>query len=82
MPPSFGVPHPKWEERPLLVVVKATRRRSVQGSILAELAHKLAKWRLPDDVVFVASAADRNGKDIQTRAAIPFQRLQAGVSAV
>ena len=49
----IAVPHPKWDERPLLVVVKAKGADPTRESILAQLGHKLAKWQLPDDVVFV-----------------------------
>ncbi|HEX6610523.1 MAG TPA: long-chain fatty acid--CoA ligase, partial [Hyphomicrobiaceae bacterium] len=49
----IAVPHAKWGERPLLVVVKAKGADPCKNSILGELANKLAKWQLPDDVVFV-----------------------------
>ncbi len=49
----IAVPHPKWTERPLLVVVKAKGAEPTRESILAHLATKLAKWQVPDDVVFV-----------------------------
>ena len=46
----IGVPHPKWEERPLLVVVPAAGARPVDRH---HLESKIAKWWMPDDVVFV-----------------------------
>jgi fatty-acyl-CoA synthase len=49
----IGVPHPKWNERPLLVVVKAPGAEPTKAEILDVLASKIAKWQLPDDVVFV-----------------------------
>jgi fatty-acyl-CoA synthase len=49
----IGVPHPKWIERPLLVVVKAAGADASKDAILSHLANSLAKWQLPDDVVFV-----------------------------
>jgi fatty-acyl-CoA synthase len=49
----IAVSHPKWDERPLLVVVKAKGADPSKESILGELSHKLARWQLPDDVVFV-----------------------------
>jgi fatty-acyl-CoA synthase len=53
---AIGVPHPKWDERPLLVVVR--KADHVAGSsdaddIRAFLAGKVAKWWLPDAVEFV-----------------------------
>ena len=49
----IGVPHPKWNERPLLVVVKAPGADPSKAEILDVLASKIAKWQMPDDVVFV-----------------------------
>jgi acyl-CoA synthetase (AMP-forming)/AMP-acid ligase II len=49
----IGVPHPKWDERPLLIVV-AKPGVEVKGEDIIEfLRDKVAKWWLPDDVVFV-----------------------------
>ena len=49
----IGLPHPRWDERPLLVVVPADGRRPAPEEIMAHLADKVAKWWLPDDIVFV-----------------------------
>ena len=49
----IGVPHPKWHERPLLVAVKAPGAEPTRAEILEVLTATLAKWQLPDDVVFV-----------------------------
>lgn len=49
----IGIPHPKWTERPLLVAIKAAGADPKKEEILALLDGKLAKWQLPDDVVFV-----------------------------
>jgi 3-(methylthio)propionyl---CoA ligase len=49
----IGVPHPKWEERPLLVVVPVAGARPTAQSIADHLESKIAKWWMPDDVVFV-----------------------------
>jgi acyl-CoA synthetase (AMP-forming)/AMP-acid ligase II len=49
----IGVPHPKWNERPLLVVVKAPGAEASKAEILDALGAKIAKWQMPDDVVFV-----------------------------
>jgi fatty-acyl-CoA synthase len=53
----IGVPHPKWQERPLAVVVKKSGVRSGHDQLCRELhehlAHKFAKWQLPDAIVFV-----------------------------
>ena len=49
-----GVPHPKWDERPLLVVVAKPGAAVTKADVLAHLAPRIAKWWTPDDVVFVA----------------------------
>jgi fatty-acyl-CoA synthase len=49
----IGVPHPKWQERPLLVVVLRSGHSATREELLAHLSDQVAKWWLPDDVVFV-----------------------------
>ncbi|WP_346908707.1 long-chain-fatty-acid--CoA ligase [uncultured Roseibium sp.] len=49
----IAVPHPKWDERPLLIVVPAEGATPDKEEILAHLAKGLAKWQVPDDVIFV-----------------------------
>jgi fatty-acyl-CoA synthase len=49
----IGIPHPKWEERPLLVVVPNASNAATARSIVAFLEGKIAKWWMPDDIVFV-----------------------------
>ncbi|MDX2158615.1 MAG: long-chain-fatty-acid--CoA ligase [Hyphomicrobiaceae bacterium] len=49
----IAVPHPKWYERPLLVVVKAPGAEPTKEQVLAHVGTKLAKWQVPDEVVFV-----------------------------
>jgi acyl-CoA synthetase (AMP-forming)/AMP-acid ligase II len=49
----IGLPHPKWAERPLLIVVPKEGRTPTREALLDFLSERLAKWMLPDDVVFV-----------------------------
>ncbi|HXZ48518.1 MAG TPA: 3-(methylthio)propionyl-CoA ligase [Usitatibacter sp.] len=49
----IGVKHPKWDERPLLIVVKKPGAEVTREALLAFYEGKVAKWSLPDDVVFV-----------------------------
>ncbi|TBW34516.1 long-chain-fatty-acid--CoA ligase [Siculibacillus lacustris] len=49
----IGVPHPKWDERPLLIVVVKDGRSPTKDDILGFFEGKIAKWWMPDDVVFV-----------------------------
>jgi fatty-acyl-CoA synthase len=45
--------HPKWDERPLLVVVKKPGVEATAQDILGFFEGRIAKWQIPDDVVFV-----------------------------
>ena len=49
----IGVHHPKWDERPLLIVVKKPGQETTGPELLAHFNGKIAKWWTPDDVVFV-----------------------------
>jgi fatty-acyl-CoA synthase len=49
----IGVRHPKWDERPLLVVVTKPGEAVCKDDILGYMQGKIAKWWMPDDVVFV-----------------------------
>jgi len=49
----IGVKHPKWDERPLLIVVLKPGQSAEKSELLKFLEGKIAKWWMPDDVVFV-----------------------------
>jgi fatty-acyl-CoA synthase len=49
----IGIPHPKWEERPLVVIKTKPDAELSADAILAFIADKLPKWWLPEEVVFV-----------------------------
>lgn len=49
----IGLPHPKWSERPLLIVVKEAQAEVDKTAIFSYLDGKIAKWWMPDEVVFV-----------------------------
>jgi fatty-acyl-CoA synthase len=49
----IGLPHPKWDERPLLIAVKKPGKEVTKAELLAYLEGKIAKWWMPDDVVFM-----------------------------
>lgn len=49
----IGVPHPKWDERPLLVVVRREGATLTREDVLHFFEGRVAKWWLPDDVAFV-----------------------------
>jgi acyl-CoA synthetase (AMP-forming)/AMP-acid ligase II len=49
----IGLPHPKWEERPLLVVQLKAGADPCGEALIAHLAERVARWWLPDDVVYL-----------------------------
>jgi len=49
----IGVAHPKWQERPLLIVVKKAGQDVTRDAMLKFLEGKVARWWVPDDVAFV-----------------------------
>jgi len=50
---AIGVRHPKWDERPLLVIVLKKGETATKEDVLGFMQGKIAKWWMPDDVVFV-----------------------------
>ena len=53
MAACIALPHPKWDERPLLVVVKKAGAAVSRDELLQFYEGKVANWQVPDDVVFV-----------------------------
>jgi fatty-acyl-CoA synthase len=51
----IGIVHPQWDERPLLVVVRRPASQVTREALLNSFEGKVAKWWIPDDVVFVDS---------------------------
>lgn len=75
----IGVPHEKWTERPLLIVVPAQDQRPDPADILAFLDGKVAKWWIPEDVVFVESIPHTaTGKISKKDLRVQFADYKAG----
>jgi fatty-acyl-CoA synthase len=49
---AIGLPHPKWDERPLLIIELKPGQQATRDELLNYLNGKIAKWWMPDDVVF------------------------------
>ena len=49
----IGIAHPKWDERPLLIVIPKKDKKPTREDILKFMEGKIVKWWMPDDVVFV-----------------------------
>jgi fatty-acyl-CoA synthase len=50
-----GVHHPKWDERPILLIVRKPGTEVIAQEILDYLSSRVAKWWLPDEILFVES---------------------------
>jgi fatty-acyl-CoA synthase len=68
MAACIGVKHPKWDERPIVVVVKKPEAQVTRDELLAFYQGKTAKWQIPDDVVFVDNIPlGATGKMLKTK---------------
>jgi acyl-CoA synthetase (AMP-forming)/AMP-acid ligase II len=66
----IGVVHPKWDERPLLIIVPKKDKNPTREDLLQFMEGKIAKWWMPDDVIFVErDSAHRDRQDPEDRAA-------------
>jgi fatty-acyl-CoA synthase len=64
----IAVPHPRWAERPLLIVTPCPDRRPDRDDLLAFLAERFPRWMLPDDVVVLDELPHTaTGKLMKTR---------------
>ena len=74
---AIAVPHPKWQERPLLVVVTKPGAKLARDEMLRYLSDKVAKWAMPDDVVFVPELPHTaTGKLLKSRLREQFRHYQ------
>ena len=53
MAAAIGVKHPKWDERPILLIVPRPDRKPSPEAIIEHLGRHFAKWQLPDTVLFI-----------------------------
>ncbi len=68
MAACIGMPHPKWDERPIVAVALKPGAQLTREELLAFYEGKTAKWQIPDDVVFVdAIPLGATGKMLKTR---------------
>jgi fatty-acyl-CoA synthase len=68
MAACIAIRHPKWDERPLLVVVKKPGAEVSKDDMLRHYEGKIAKWQIPDDVAFVeAIPLGATGKMLKAR---------------
>ena len=68
MAACVGIFHPKWDERPIVCVVKKPGAELSRDELLAFYEGKTAKWQIPDDVVFVdAIPLGATGKMLKTK---------------
>ena len=68
MAACIGMPHPKWDERPIVVVVRKPGAKLEREQVLSFYEGKIAKWQIPDDAVFVeAIPIGATGKMLKTK---------------
>lgn len=68
MAACVGMPHPKWDERPIVAVVLRPGAQLTRDELLAFYEGKTAKWQVPDDVVFLdAIPIGATGKMLKAR---------------
>ena len=68
MAACIGMPHPKWDERPIVAVAKKPGAEVTREELLQFFEGKAAKWQVPDDVVFVdAIPLGATGKMLKTK---------------
>jgi fatty-acyl-CoA synthase len=68
MAACIGVPHAKWDERPLLLVVKRPGQEVSKAEIVAHFEGKIARWWMPDEVLFIeAIPLGATGKMLKTK---------------
>ncbi len=74
MAACIGIKHPKWDERPIVAVVKKPGAEVTREELLKFYEGKTAKWQIPDDVVFVdAIPLGATGKMLKTKLRVQLQ---------
>ena len=51
----IAAPHPKWDERPILIAKKSLESQLTEKDVLDFYINKIAKWQIPDKVIFVTA---------------------------
>ena len=73
----IGIRHPKWDERPLLIIVKKPNTELTRDEMLKFFEGKIAKWWMPDDVVFVEQLPHTaTGKLLKTKLREEFKEYK------
>ena len=77
MAACIGMRHPKWDERPVVIVALKPGAQVTRDELLAFYQGKTAKWQIPDDVLFVpAIPLGATGKMLKTRLRDQFKDYQ------
>ena len=79
----IGIPHPKWQERPLAVVVLKQGCTAMEAELRAFLENKFAKWQLPDGFVFTQELPHTStGKLLKTKLREQYKEFALKASQV
>jgi len=77
MAACIAVPHPKWDERPLLIVMQRSGETLSKEQLQTHFQGKIAKWWMPDDIVFVDNIPiGATGKILKTKLREQFANYQ------
>lgn len=72
----IGVPHPRWDERPVLIAVPAAAKTPDEQNVLAWIGERVAKWQIPDKMVLVDQLPrNATGKVIKTQLRAQYQHM-------
>jgi fatty-acyl-CoA synthase len=78
----IGIAHPKWDERPLLIIVRKEGADVTREQVLEYFDGKIAKWWMPDDVVFVEQLPHTaTGKLLKTKLREDFKDYRLPTAA-
>ncbi|WP_171132894.1 AMP-binding protein [Ruegeria sp. HKCCA6707] len=65
---AIAVPHPKWDERPVILVKLVDGAELSEAAVLEMYGHKIAKWQIPDRAIFVDEIPrNATGKIVKTK---------------
>lgn len=79
---AVGVPHPKWDERPILVAVKKEGAALSEADLLTFFKGRLPAWQIPDKAVFVdALPLSGTGKVLKNRLRETYASLLTGITS-
>jgi fatty-acyl-CoA synthase len=76
---AIGLYHPKWDERPVLIIVKKPGAELSEDDVKAYLSDKIAKWWMPDKIIFAGDLPHTaTGKILKTELRVRYKDVKLG----